>query len=504
MKGRKRAKPAPANQPPASDLLWRRMFDAVGDAVMLLGPDLKIRLLNRAAERLLKASPGAVLGRPCHEVVHGSSHCADACPTGRMIASRRREESEVPVGDRWYHVVSDPLLDGAGRVAGVVHVMSDATEQRRAEQALRQSQKSLSEAQRIARLGSWDWDIAGHALAWSDEVYRIFGLAPAAFGATYEAFLERVHPEDRPSVTAAVDRALADPSYRYGVEHRVVRPDGDLRVVRERGEVFRGPDGRPVRMIGTVHDVTEQRRAEEEAARLREDLFRLERLSRMGELTASVAHELNQPLAAILGNAQAALRFLDAGRADPGEMKEILRDVASDCKRAGEVIRGLRAMVKQEARPKELLDLNRVLGEVVTLVRSEMIARNVSLETAFQEPLPQVPGDRVQVQQVLLNLVLNAADAVAENPPGRRRVEVRTAPAEGVVRMSVLDSGPGIPEGALEMLFKPFFTTKPGGMGMGLAVSRTIVEHHGGRIRAENRPGGGAAFHVELPAPASK
>jgi len=181
-------------------------------------------------------------------------------------------------------------------------------------------------------------------------------------------------------------------------------------------------------------------------------------------------------------------------------MKEILKDIVADDVRAGEVIRGLRAMVRREPRAREPLDLNRVLGETVNLLRSELIIRNVHLETSFPGNLPPVTGDKVQLQQVVLNLVLNAADAVAGAPADRRRIEVRAAPEGEGVRISVLDRGTGLSDEVREKIFNPFFTTKEGGMGMGLAISRTIVEHHGGRIRAENRPEGGAAFHVELPA----
>jgi len=493
-------RPEPPADRWAEERLWQRTFDSVGDAVLLLGPDMKIRRLNRAAEALMRTSTSSVIGRPCHEIVHGLTMCIDGCPVARMATTRRREENDIPVGDRWYRVVADPIIGDDGRLSGIVHVMSDITDQRRGEEALRRSEENLAQAQRIAHLGSWDWDIAAGTLAWSDEVYRIFGLQPKAFGATYEAFLARVHPDDRALVTAAVDRALADPGYAYSAEHRVVRPDGTERIVIEGGEVIRDAAGKPVRMMGTVHDVTERRTMEAERALLRQALTGSERLLRMGEMMASLAHELNQPLAAILSNAQAALRFIESGNADPVEIREILKDIVSDDVRAGEVIRGLRAMVRREPRAKQPLDLNRILGETVNLVRSELITRNMTLRTAFHEPLPLVSGDKVQLQQVALNLILNAADALAEAPAGRRQVEVRTAPADGGVRVSVLDRGPGIPEKVLKKLFEPFFTTKPQGMGMGLATSRTIVEHHGGRIRAENRPEGGAAFHVDLPA----
>jgi two-component system sensor kinase FixL len=246
-------------------------------------------------------------------------------------------------------------------------------------------------------------------------------------------------------------------------------------------------------------NVTEHKRAEIEVNRARTQLLHVERSARMGELTASLAHELNQPLAAILSNAQAALRFLQSDKVNLNELREILHDIIQDDQRAGNVIRSLRSMMKREERERNPIILNTVLNEVTHILHTESIFRNVHIDTEFDESLPPVLGDKVQLQQVALNLVVNAADAMSQNPPEHRRIILGTRVNKDRIRVTIRDFGPGIDQGSLDRIFQPFFTTKGTGLGMGLAVSQTIVEAHGGHIWAENHPDGGATFFIELP-----
>jgi two-component system sensor kinase FixL len=349
-------------------------------------------------------------------------------------------------------------------------------------------------------LGNWDWNIATNELYWSDEVYRIFGLRPREFGATYEAFLASVHPDDRGAVKKAVGESLADPHTPYSIDHRVIRQDGTERIVHERGEVTFDETGKPVRMIGTVHDITELKRAEVESYRARRELLRMERVSHMGELTASLAHELNQPLTAILSNAGAALRFLQSDRLDPGELREILEDIVKDNKRAGDIIRSLRSMLKQEEMERETISINDVLRDMISLFHSEAIIRNIEVEMDLADPSPLVHVDRVQIQQVMLNLIMNAAEIMSRNEPEGRKIILKTRPVDhGAVQVAVRDLGPGIEEKNLDRIFEPFFTTKRSGLGMGLSLSRSIIEAHGGRIWVENNPDKGVTFYFEIP-----
>jgi PAS domain S-box-containing protein len=251
--------------------------------------------------------------------------------------------------------------------------------------------------------------------------------------------------------------------------------------------------------FAVITDITERRRAEREAFDARREMLRMERLSRMGELVASLAHELNQPLAAILSSAQAALRFLQSATPDLDLFRSILQNIVQDDKRAAGVITSLRSMVRREEKEKELLDINEVLRDALALFRAEAIIRNVEIKTGFDDPLPPVSADRIQLQQVVLNLVMNAAEAMSERPPQQRRILLRTQAIDHGVQVTVRDFGPGIDPAKLNDIWQPFFTTKSTGMGMGLSVSGSIIRAHGGRIWAENNPDGGATFAFEIP-----
>jgi two-component system sensor kinase FixL len=254
------------------------------------------------------------------------------------------------------------------------------------------------------------------------------------------------------------------------------------------------------RLISEVFtNALQRKRAEVEVARARAELFHVERSLRLNEMTASLAHELNQPLAAILSNAQAALRFLKSDKPDLNEFQEIIQDIISDDQRAGNVIRSLRSMVKREEVERNPVILNNVLNDVIQIFHTESIFRNVRVETELDGSLPPVLGDKVQLQQVVLNLILNAADAMSHNPPEHRQIILRTGVKDDRIRVTVRDFGLGIDKENLERIFEPFFTTKGAGLGMGLNICRSIVEAHGGRIWAENNPDRGATFVFELP-----
>jgi C4-dicarboxylate-specific signal transduction histidine kinase len=228
------------------------------------------------------------------------------------------------------------------------------------------------------------------------------------------------------------------------------------------------------------------------------ELLRADRSARLGELTASLAHELNQPLAAILSNAQAGLRFLASGKNDPDLFREILQNIVRDDKRAADVIRGLRSMVKKGKPRKDPLNVNDLITDVLVVIHSELIARDIMIKTHFDETLPSVIVDKTQIQQVLLNLIMNAADAMAQTPHERRRVILRTKMSAGFVHVAVRDAGPGITAEDAGRIFEPFYSTKRDGIGMGLAICKSIIMDHGGRIWAENNPEGGATFSFAL------
>ena len=253
-------------------------------------------------------------------------------------------------------------------------------------------------------------------------------------------------------------------------------------------------------IITITRDVTEQKRAEREAREQRQQITHLTRVAMLGELSGALAHELNQPLTAILSNAQAAQHLLGASRLDTGELREILHDIATEDRRAGEIIRRLHALFKNEETHFQPLDVNDLVSDVLQLARGDLVARGIDAVTHLAPALPPVRGDRVQLQQVLLNLAVNACEAMSAGDPPGHALTIRThAVADGGAQISVSDDGPGIPAASLDKLFQPFFTTKRQGLGLGLSISRSIVSAHGGRLWAENNPGRGATFHVVLP-----
>jgi PAS domain S-box-containing protein len=284
------------------------------------------------------------------------------------------------------------------------------------------------------------------------------------------------------------------------VEIQVRNRAGSPMWVRLSADPVKEANGGVVEIRGALMDISERKRAETEALRARTELLRVERSSRLGEMVASLAHELNQPLAAILSSAQAALRFMKSDRHDSELFRTILNNIVQDDKRAAGIITGLRSMVRREERDKEPLDVNEVVRDVLALFRGEAIIRHVEIETDLDHSIPMISGDRVQLQQVLLNLVVNAAEAMSDGAHTMQRIHLRTRGTDVGVEMAVRDWGPGIDPGKLEDIWEPFFTTKRAGMGMGLSVSSSIIRSHGGRIWAKNNADGGATFAFEIPA----
>ena len=394
-------------------------------------------------------------------------------------------------------VVSFPFL--AVLLAMSYELSRDALRAAQLGRELRESEARMTLASEAAGFGVWMWNIAGNQIWGSERWLRLFGFAPDAT-VTFESLIQRIHPDDRELVERAVRRAVADQS-DYAAEYRVVLPDNTQRWVTARGRVFPDTHGKPVRMMGATIDITARKQAELEVQQQRGELAHLSRVTMLGELSGSLAHELNQPLTAILSNAQAAQRFLAHDNADLNEVRDILADIVAEDKRAGEVIRRLRLLLKKGEVQHQPFDLNEAVREVLKLVRSDLVNQGVAVHTELAPALPAVNADRVQLQQVLLNLVMNACDAMAGGPAGDHKLIIRTGLAgnEGI-RVSVADRGVGLAPDNLEKVFEPFFTTKVQGMGLGLSVCRTIITAHGGKLWAANNPERGATFHFTLPA----
>jgi two-component system, LuxR family, sensor kinase FixL len=373
-------------------------------------------------------------------------------------------------------------------------------ELRISEVGLRESEARMSLAIEAGGLGIWTWDLVRNEISGSELWRTLLGVATSGAVTPTQA-LQRVHPDDRPMLEHTLATAIAGTNGgRYQNEYRLLQPDGTIHWVASTGRVEVDRAGRPILMRGASRDVTASKTAEHEAQLLRQEIAHVGRVSMMGQLASGLAHEINQPLASILRNAEAAEVFLQHPSPDLEEIRAILADIRADDERAGNVIDRMRGLLKRQTLDTQRLDVGSLVGDVTALVRVDALSRQVKVTAVVPVNIPAVRGDRVHLQQVLLNLILNGMDALNGAKPADRQVSV-TARLDGarLVEIAVADAGPGIPAATIERIFDPFYTTKPNGMGMGLAISRTIVEAHGGRIWAENKNDGGAAFRFTLP-----
>jgi PAS domain S-box-containing protein len=353
-------------------------------------------------------------------------------------------------------------------------------------------------AAEAVNLGIWEWDLSKDEI-WATNARRSLLGWPASGKITLEHFISSLHPDDRDRVRQMIDDAIHK-GQDFDSEYRLVLPDGIVRWMATRGSVHLDADGKPARLLGISIDITDRKQAELEAKQRRDELSHLSRVALIGEMSASIAHELNQPLAGIVSNAGAGQRFIDRGKLDLQEMRELLADIGADARRASDVVRGIRGMIKKEQMGRQPIRLNDIVTNVVHILGSDALLHSCSLRTSLETNLPMVEADPVQIQQVLINLVLNAFDTMRNTPVSKRKVEITTQQnTDGTVRVSVRDHGVGISPETRSRLFEQFFTTKAEGLGMGLAIARSIIEAHAGNIDAENAEGGGARFHFTLP-----
>jgi len=363
-------------------------------------------------------------------------------------------------------------------------------------ETLREREERISLATESANLALWTVDFE-RGESWMNEKGRALYHLARDEPLSREFFLSRVHPEDRLKIDDAIDRARSS-IQSFEVEYRLLLPDGETRWHIARGRYLRNGHGEISELMGVAIDVTAQVKANLDLRLQREEMTRLSRVSLMGELTASLAHELNQPLTAIASNAAAGKRFLARGSLDLKMFEELLEDIFSDARRAGAVIHGIHQLVRKGEENRRSVNLNEIVVEVLRLMHSDLLGRSTTVETDLAADLPAVSADPVQLQQVFLNLIINALDAMQQTPAPSRRILLSTAAADGFVQVSVRDHGIGLPEGDPDKIFSHFFTTKPNGMGMGLTIVRSIVEAHGGELGAENT-GDGARVFFRLP-----
>jgi PAS domain S-box-containing protein len=413
---------------------------------------------------------------------------------GELIARLRRFDGEY----RWFLFRGVPLRDEHGNIVKWYGSSTDIEDRKRAEEELRRSETKLVEAQRVSQTGSFVWNLFTGERVGSKEFFRILGYDEPR-SVTFEMVLDRAHPEDRARVEKVIERAARN-GEDLDYEHRLLMPDGCIKYVHVVAHAVRDQADQ-LEFIGAVVDVTAAKQAEEKLHKAQVQLAHVMRVTTLGELTASIAHEVNQPLAALIANAGACLRWLDRETPDLPAARRSVEWVINGGNRASEVIRRVRTLAKKSGIEKVPLDVNDVVKEVIVLVQRELSSQLVSLRTELAPALPSILGDRVQLQQVIINLVMNGIEAMLPITERPRELVIRSGQdAADRVLLSVTDCGVGISVENANRLFDAFFTTKSSGMGMGLSICRSIVEAHEGRISASPNQGPGATFQFVLPA----
>jgi len=475
------------------------------DCIVTIDHEGCITEFNPAAERTFGHRRDDVMGKQLADVIippsfqerhrRGFAHyltTGEAHMLGRRVemTALRADGAEFPVE----LAITRTPIDGPASFTGYLR---DITVRKQAEEELRRSEAFLAEGQRLSRTGSFSWRVATDEITWSEELYRIFEFDQRV-QVTLELIGTRVHPDDVPLMRDMIDRARgAGSDFEY--EHRLLMPDQSVKYVHMVGHGIRHNDGR-LEYIGAAQDVTQHRLSEEALGKARSELAHMARVTTLGMLTASIAHEVNQPLSGIITNASTCMRMLAADPPNVDGARETARRTIRDGNRASDVITRLRALFGKDGPTTESVVLNEATQEVIALSLSELRRSRVILRTELADDLPPVRGDRVQIQQVILNLLLNASDAMSGIDDRPRHLVIRTERDQGdQVRLTVQDSGVGFEPQTVDSLFEAFYTTKSSGMGIGLSVSRSIVESHHGRIWASPNDGPGATFSFSIP-----
>ncbi|WP_326491208.1 ATP-binding protein [Paraburkholderia sp. HD33-4] len=478
-----------------------RLLDLTHDTVFVRDQNEVITYWNHAAETLYGWKQEEATGKVADELLRTlfplpreeiqQLYIRDGHWEGELVHTKR-DGSEVIVASRWTMQRDEP-----GALIATLETNNDITERKRAEEWLRKSQAQyLAEAQKLSRTGSFGWNVSTGTVFWSEQAFNIFEY-DVARTPTIDMVRQRVHPDDMQVFEQLLAQARGSKS-DFDVEHRLLFPDGRIKhlqvvVHRTTGQA----DSR--QFIGAVMDVTEAKQTEEQLRQAQNELARASRITALGELSASIAHEVGQPLAAIITNAEAGLRWLRRQPLDVEEIEACMTQITGEGNRAAEIVQRVRKLMKGAPPDRALVEVNELIDEVVTLIRGEVKNHGGSLVLNLAPGLPAVLGDRVQLQQVLINIIINGVQAMA-TVDGERELAVQSGiDNEENVVVAVRDSGPGISEENLSRLFEAFFTTRSTGMGMGLAICSSIIEAHGGHIWASNNPEGGSTFSFSLP-----
>ena len=482
------------------DRLPAMVWSALGDGYFDYGNARYLEYIGLTAEQ--------AAGSGWEDAVHPDDLDGLRACWADLIESGKDGQYELRFGNpdkgyRWSVSQASPHRDADGKVVRWYGSTLDIQDRRCAEDALRRraadalrtSEAYLAQAQRLSHTGSFGLHLPSGRTHWSEETYRICGYGHDVTP-SLERFIEVAHPDDRERLRGAL--CTPPQSGQIALDYRLLLANGISRHVRLMAQATLSHAG--VEFVGAIVDETENREAADRLEEARANLAHVSRIATMGQLTASIAHEVSQPLAGILVNGGACLRWLKREQPEIDEVRASVERIVASAERATCIINNLHALARREPPKRTLVDLNTVVEETVAFVRSEVNRSGIFLELQLDRGAPMVAADRVQIQQLFINIINNAIQAMAGSVEAIRQIRVRThQTATSRVVVDIADTGPGIRGGDLERLFTPFFSTKDNGMGMGLSICRTIMEHHGGSIHVSNNSGPGATFHIEFP-----
>jgi PAS domain S-box-containing protein len=488
-----------------SEERWRSVFETSTLGIMLTNHDDRFLATNRAlqailgytAQELQELSPVDLMAEDERE---GARHRLAELRGGKRanyeVVARYRRKDGSPI---WVNTFVSTIRGGENTPPIYLTTAIDITDRHKAESDLRRFATYLAEAEKLSHTGCWAMNTKTGELFWSQEEWRIFGLDREVTQLSYQVFLDLVHPDDRAALEKNSLQAVRNKE-AYDILFRAVLRDGTIKHIHSVGHPFIDEAGNVIEYIGVSMDVTERKRDEAALQEAQAELARASRLTTIGELAASIAHEINQPLAAVVANGDASLGWLAGDTPNLEEAREALNCIVKDASRASDVIGRIRAMLRNDKPDHVELDVNHVIREVLALMGGALQIRGVSVQIDLPAGLPPVLGDRVALQQVVMNLILNGADAMSSVTDRQRVMRIGTQiDAAGIMLVAVEDSGTGLDTGTADRIFDPLFTTKPNGMGMGLSICRSIVEAHGGRLWASPASPNGAVFRFTVP-----